>query len=122
MSRRLGLGQGNLTLRDPAGERGENREKHAKREWQLRSTGVHFKCRVENGLGVIFDNRTAKPGETIKATPYPYRNPSFQGVAGHKGHLFAPQSDQTPQIMRKTTRGQKQGGGGGGMTREPKAL
>src|SRR5262245_12706879 len=91
-----GAGRGNLTLRAPAGERAENHEKNAKREWPLRYTGVQFKCRVESGLAAIFDNRTAKPGETIKATPYPQRNPCFQGVEGHKGHLFATQSDQTP--------------------------
>ena len=70
-------------------------------------------------MRAIFDNRTARPGENIKATPYPYRNPCFQGVAGYKGHFFAPQSDQTPQIMGKTTRGQKQGVAGEGALQHP---
>ncbi|MCI0702829.1 MAG: hypothetical protein L0241_17245, partial [Planctomycetia bacterium] len=70
---------------------------------------------VENGLGAIFDNRTARPAEIIKATLSPYQSPCFQGVGGHNGHLFAPPSDQTLQILGKTPRGEKQGGGGGGV-------
>src|SRR5262245_64141552 len=55
------------------------------------------------------------PGQTsIEATPWPNQTLQKAANGAYKGHRFATQSIQTPQIITKTSETKNEGGGEGG--------